>query len=263
MLLFQYGVSLTLLSLWAGARGLESGERQVYGIPGTPLLLDRGRSALPQHEIYSLTWKREGQYSRRILQYVLVSDRVYPARSYRNRIRFHKENGTLVLLSFGSEDVGLYCLTVTDVGGSELTSCIRVLLYEQVSELAIEVSRNPTNVTFSCSARNGTEVRYHWLKDGEDLSVTNDTLISDDGHQLLLTSMDPVLCGIYTCLVTNKLGQTLVNKTISGSEGFEQCTQVRKGRGVQTRLRMIGFSVILVLVAGVFLMVLQSQSSGL
>ncbi|XP_043541939.1 hemicentin-2-like, partial [Chiloscyllium plagiosum] len=136
----------------------------------------------------------------------------------------------------------------------------------QVSELAIEVFRNPSNVTFSCSARNGTEVRgqsYRWLKDGEDLTVTNDTLISNDGHQLLLTLMDPVLCGIYTCLVTNKLGQTLVNKTISGAEGFEQCTHARKGRDVQTRLRMIGFSVIMVLVAGVFLMVLQSRSSGL
>ncbi|XP_048379688.1 hepatic and glial cell adhesion molecule-like isoform X2 [Stegostoma tigrinum] len=261
------GVTLALLSLLAGTVGavsLGSGEvGQLYVIAGTPLSLNMRYPALARRRIHSVSWKVDEPIFRRILQYIVSNNKTYPSSTYRGRFRFHSENGTLVLRNFTSRDAGLYCITVTDVEGAEQTACTLVRLYEQISALSIEAFRSAYNLTLHCSAQNGTDLHYHWLKDGENLTETNDVLISDDGQRLALTSRNPTLCGIFTCLVTNKLGQESVTKTVSETDGFASCMQIHKPRERQSWLIVTGIMATLILLACAFQMVLKRGSRGL
>ncbi|XP_078393069.1 hepatic and glial cell adhesion molecule-like [Cetorhinus maximus] len=217
------------LAFWlAGAvRGVQVrlSDPQLYGIVGQPLRFEAEYTKGSWRDIHSVTWKVQAATSLRIFQYIVESSRMYLSPPYRGRVAFHRENGSMTLLNFTARDNGLYRIMVTDTEGAEQTASTRVRVYEPISSPVIVTFQNHLHLRLTCSAHNGTDQRYHWLKDGRSLVETNVLVVSDDGRNLSLLSQDRALCGVYTCLVTNKVSQESANKTLSDSHGFAECRE--------------------------------------
>ncbi|XP_041032757.1 hepatocyte cell adhesion molecule-like [Carcharodon carcharias] len=247
------------LAFWlaGAARGVEVrlSDPQLYGIVGQPLRFDAEYTRGSWRDIHSVTWKVQTATSLRIFQYIMESSKMYLSPPYRGRVTFHRENGSMVLLNFTARDNGLYHITVTDTEGSEQIASTRVWVYEPISKPVIETFRNHLNLMLTCSAHNGTDQRYHWLKDGQSVVETH-VLVVSDGRNLSLLSHSTAMCGVYTCLVTNKVSQESVNKTLSDSHGFAECREkdnAKRGQVHAIPIVILVCVTLLILAACIFL----------
>ncbi|XP_078063070.1 hepatic and glial cell adhesion molecule-like [Mustelus asterias] len=230
---------------------------RLYGIVGRPLQFDAEYTRGSWRDIYSVTWKLKRGVSLRLFQYVMKGDKMYMTPAYRGRVRFQQENGSMVLLNVTMQDNGTYFITVIDTEGSEQKASTQVQVYDAVSRPVIVASQNSHNATLRCLAQQGTELRYHWLKDGQDLVSSNVSVVSGDGHSLSLLSLTSTSCGVYTCFVTNTVSQESVNKTLSGANGFTYCREEDSGtkRKTYTPIIMIVGVLCLLLAACIYQLV--------
>ncbi|XP_038670461.1 HEPACAM family member 2-like [Scyliorhinus canicula] len=239
-------------------------DQQLHGIVGRTLQLGSEYIMGDPEDVFSVTWKVQTSKSFRIIQYSMIRHKLHLSPAYQGRVIFHKENGSMDLLNITVQDSGVYIVTVIDVEGTEQSASIKVQVYEPVSRPLIVQFTNGLNVTFICLAQKGTERRFHWLKDGELPVETNVSVVSADGRNLSLLSQSRASCGVYTCLVTNKVSQESVNKTISEANGFTYCKEEDNHKRMHMIIIMIVVLISLLLAAGIYLSArrkLMSQGS--
>ncbi|XP_072325125.1 HEPACAM family member 2-like isoform X2 [Scyliorhinus torazame] len=246
-------VMMVLLFLLAGAvQGVQVRfkDQQLHGIVGRTLQLGTEYIMGSPQDIFSVTWKVQTSKSFRIFQYTMIRQKMYLSPAYQGRVVFHRENGSMDLLNSTIQDNGVYIVTVIDLEGTEQSASIKVQVHEPVSRPVIVQFINALNVTFRCSAQKGTERRFHWLKDGELPVETNVSVVSADGRNLSLLSQSRASCGVYTCLVTNKVSQESVNKTISEANGFTYCKEEENHKRMHMTIIMIVVLISLLLATG-------------
>ncbi|XP_028833209.1 uncharacterized protein LOC114788633 isoform X2 [Denticeps clupeoides] len=171
-------------------------EDPLYGIPGKTLILQARIEAIPGLPEPTVAWELNPVDKKNWK--VKVAE--YPGKSSNERMIVENKGATVRITKFHKEDCGIYTVSVTDPTGV-MTSSLTVKEYVAVHHVSVTV--NISHSSLHCKEAWGTEPVFRWLHDNK---VVKESLgsVSKDGTELYLTS---TLCGHFTCVVSNKLGE--------------------------------------------------------
>ncbi|XP_059826726.1 uncharacterized protein LOC132394382 isoform X3 [Hypanus sabinus] len=132
MLCRLYPVILAALLISTGGRAATepaSGTQELLGIAGSSLDFGSVYDQVVRQELYSVTLKKS-QPTLRVFLSIISSGKMIPSNSYKDRVKFDPDSGSLQLLNFTAGDTGTYQLILTASNGTDFTKSIRVRLYE-------------------------------------------------------------------------------------------------------------------------------------
>ncbi|XP_076868570.1 uncharacterized protein LOC143519235 isoform X2 [Brachyhypopomus gauderio] len=170
----------------------------VHVVIGQDLVLQAELDLPPGDRVTKVTWEHEARKG--------ASGRTtvaeFPAGGPDGRTRAEENGAVLRVRNYQREDGGVYSITVTDQRGSRGVARCTVEDYEAVHHVSVMV--NVSHSSLHCQEAWGTDPVFTWLH--EKASVTAALgRVSADGSSLYL---DAPLCGHFTCVVSNILGQS-------------------------------------------------------
>lgn len=215
-----WGVAPLLLLMPCGLQCMSVhifNEQPVYVIPGSTLVLRARIQQGPLEEISSVTWEREPESGVGPQRVTLAT---CPGRSLQcssTRPNVHvsveKQEMTLQITGYGSEDGGVYAVTLTDHTGAQTTAHCIVRMYEAVHHVSVSI--NVSHSLLICGEGWGTDPHFSWLYERVAITSTVGT-VSKDGTTLLVTKTP--FCGHFTCMVSNQLGYSSATYTAAPCE---------------------------------------------
>ncbi|XP_059826644.1 hepatic and glial cell adhesion molecule-like isoform X2 [Hypanus sabinus] len=261
MLCRLYPVILAALLISTGGRAATepaSGTQELLGIAGSSLDFGSVYDQVVRQELYSVTLKKS-QPTLRVFLSIISSGKMIPSNSYKDRVKFDPDSGSLQLLNFTAGDTGTYQLILTASNGTDFTKSIRVRLYE-LSRPEIRAYQSENNISLSCVVENGTNPQQNWSKDGVSVEGGVWTLLSHDRQNLTLLAHLPAVCGTYTCLVWNRLGMASANYSLRESDGFPFCREEPVLKRKRFHIILIVVSLLVLLHIGIFVWVKKRRN---
>ncbi|XP_072123310.1 muscle, skeletal receptor tyrosine-protein kinase-like isoform X1 [Mobula birostris] len=263
MLCQLYPVILAALLIstggWAAAEPA-SVNRTLFGMAGSSLDFGSVYDLGVWQDLHSVTLKVTRATTLRVFQYVFSGRGMIPTTPYKDRVKFDLDSGSLQLLNFTAWDTGEYSIILIASSGTERIVLIRVLLYEALSRPEIWGHQSENTISLSCVVENGTEPQLNWSKDGVSVEGGAWTLLSQDRQNLTLLARLPAVCGIYTCLMRNRLGVASANYSLQESDEFPFCRQKPVPRRREFNACLIVVVLLVLLLIGIFVWVKKRRN---
>lgn len=187
-------------------------EEPVHVMPGSSLALRVRMEYGPMEEVSMISWEREPETGIPSGKVTLATcaGQSLPCAALRPNVRVNVEQQetTLLINNYSREDSGVYAVSVTDGRGATTTAHCIVREYEAVHHVSVRM--NMSHSSLICGEAWGTDPHFSWLY--ESVAVAKAVgKISKDGTTLFVT-MTPI-CGHFTCMVSNKLGDSSATYT--------------------------------------------------
>ncbi|XP_018582462.1 uncharacterized protein LOC108919154 isoform X2 [Scleropages formosus] len=163
----------------------------------------------PKEQIAHVTWEIRAESSTG-LRKVTVAE--FPGSNINSRITTGNNGATLRVLGFRREDCGIYTLTVTSQSRTSASADCIVQEYKAVHHVTVSI--NVSHTSLLCQEAWGTDPKFKWLHERTQMNEEVGKP-SVDGHVLYLSS-EP--CGHFTCIVSNRLGQSSATYTAGDEE---------------------------------------------
>ncbi|XP_055020163.1 uncharacterized protein si:dkeyp-97a10.2 isoform X2 [Boleophthalmus pectinirostris] len=187
-------------------------------MPGSDLLLRAHIEASPQDQFSRVTWEREtenGPTPKKLVLATCPRSSQSPCAGTRPNVlaKLGEKESTLQISGYMSADGGDYIVTITQKNGNKTSARCIVREYEAVHHVSVSI--NVSHSVLVCGEAWGTEPRFSWLYNRK--AVTQSVgQVSQDGTQLRITQ-NPI-CGVFTCMVQNKLGYATATYTADDCE---------------------------------------------
>ncbi|XP_059195575.1 uncharacterized protein si:dkeyp-97a10.2 isoform X2 [Centropristis striata] len=219
------------------------GKQPVYMMPKDDLVLKALIEHGPLEEIASITWERELETGippetvtlAKCTGSSLKCAPMKPKVHVNVELQEAKLQATLQISDYKQEDSGVYAVTVTDHAGKNTTAHCIVRNYEPVHHVSVSI--NESHSSLVCGEAWGTDPHFSWLHERVAITKTVGS-ISKDGTTLFVT-ITPI-CGHFTCLVSNKMGDSSATYTAAPCE--------TEGRG--TTAAVVSLLLLLLLLSG-------------
>ncbi|KAG8549049.1 hypothetical protein GDO81_022997 [Engystomops pustulosus] len=126
----------------------------------------------------------------------------------------YSENSSFHIASAQQSDTGEYWCEVSDHFKTEVktSSIVHVLVEEKVLDAKIStVQQDPdmwigSNITFTCSIREGTSLSFTWLHNGKEIDKNCESYnLREHGRVLFIGALQQEHSGVYRCNVSNHL----------------------------------------------------------
>ncbi|XP_041030427.1 hepatocyte cell adhesion molecule [Carcharodon carcharias] len=151
-------------------------------------------------------------------------------RKYKERVTYIAENNSLLIHQVNLQDEGHYKITTILKTGMEAETFINLTVLVPVSGLSITVQTDdlphPT-LTMNCTATNGSNPHFSWLKDNKTLLVDLRVQLSTENRSLGITNLTSSDCGTYICIVQNSINRVQAQQLIT-SEHFQECLHLQR-----------------------------------
>lgn len=192
-------------------------EEPVHVIPGTSLLLRAHIEFEPQEKVSRVIWERETETGPTPNKVTLAtcpgSSGQCTGTKPNVTVKVAKKETTLQINGYKPLDGGVYAVIVSDQNGTQDTGHCIVREYEAVHHVSVSI--NVSHSTLVCGEAWGTDPHFSWLY--ERKAVTQSVgRVSQDGTTLVITKTP--ICGLFTCMVSNKLGYSTATYTAAGCE---------------------------------------------
>uniref|UniRef100_A0A1A7YAB3 Immunoglobulin domain-containing protein n=1 Tax=Iconisemion striatum TaxID=60296 RepID=A0A1A7YAB3_9TELE len=218
-------------------------EQPVYVIPGSSLDLKARIRRSPTEEISMVTWEREPETGFDPVKVTLAtcSGSGLKCAGTRPNVRVNtkQQETTLQINGFSRADSGEYSVTVTDRTGANTSAHCIVREYEAVHHVSVSI--NMSHSSLVCGEAWGTDPSFSWLYERGAVTQTVGR-VSGDGTTLFV-SLKPI-CGHFTCVVRNKMGDSSATYTAAPCES--------KGRGMRVAVVCLVLLLLLLLCGGFY-----------
>ncbi|XP_067112074.1 HEPACAM family member 2 [Osmerus mordax] len=190
----------------------------LHGVQGKPLLLP-AEARFPLEELeFEGTWYHTPVSGHSTHLVIFSNTGVIPSLRMKSRLSLQLPSASLLLLRLEAGDEGEYSLSL-DISVKNRTlkterRMLRVTVDVPVSgPVVVRTPSSPVvedrdNVTWSCSASNGTNVHYGWQRDGVPLVPGDRHRFSEDKSTLVISPVREEDRGRYRCLVWNHVSRT-------------------------------------------------------
>ncbi|XP_061574470.1 uncharacterized protein si:dkeyp-97a10.2 [Cololabis saira] len=189
----------------------------VHVILGSNLILRARMERGPLEDISMVTWEREPETGidpvRRTLAACPGGNPTCAGARPNIRVNVEQQETTLLINEYSTADSGVYAVTVTDHRGARTTAYCIVREYEAVHHVSVSI--NVSHSTLVCGEAWGTDPHFSWLHEKTTINQAVGK-VSKDGATLFVT-MTPI-CGHFTCMVSNKLGDSSATYTAAPCE---------------------------------------------
>ncbi|XP_051577386.1 uncharacterized protein LOC127454311 [Myxocyprinus asiaticus] len=177
-------------------------QQPIHVIKGHNLNLQAQIDLLDGERITKVTWDRQAKNSRKNST---VAE--FPGKISDGRAIVEQQGAMLKIRDYQPSDSGVYTVTVTNQSGQRRSTQQTVDEYLAVNHVSVMV--NVSHCILHCLEAWGTEPTFTWLH--EQAAVTETVgHVSADGTSLYVSS---TFCGHFTCVVSNKLGQSSATYT--------------------------------------------------
>ncbi|XP_068997692.1 uncharacterized protein [Embiotoca jacksoni] len=192
-------------------------EEPVHVVPGSSLVLRARIEQGPLEDVSMVTWEREPEtgIAPAWLMLATCPSRSLKCAGMRPNVRVHTEQQETILQinGYSRAESGVYAVTVTDHTGAKTTAQCIVREYEAVHHVSVSI--NVSHSSLVCREAWGTDPSFSWLHERAAITQTVGKL-SNDGTTLLVTRTP--ICGHFTCMVSNKLGDSSATYTAAPCE---------------------------------------------
>ncbi|KAL4657604.1 hypothetical protein GN956_G4341 [Arapaima gigas] len=171
----------------------------------------------PKQQFVSVTWEREAE-SGTSLGKVKVAE--FPGKNIDSRIAVENNGATLKVHGFCKADCGVYTVTMTTKDHTSVSANCLVKEYEAVHHVTVSI--NVSHTTLLCKEAWGTDPTFRWLH--EKAQISDEVGRPSADGQVLYLSSEP--CGHFTCVVSNRLGQSSATYTAEPCERRSSGTAV-------------------------------------
>ncbi|KAM4663690.1 signaling lymphocytic activation molecule-like [Discoglossus pictus] len=176
---------------------------RITGTIGKPLLLKPG---VPPSNFSSLLLKSMPNIHSRqkLICYNAATSQktVYNSSLGDKYYGFNKSKGCFEIISMRKEDEGSYELVIAK-GPVEIIYYLQVEVYEQISNISIQLTQHPQNnsciIILNCTVQRGDGVSYSWSQDQKTLSYNSSVL--------QITQTTDNNSSVYTCRAHNPVSK--------------------------------------------------------
>ncbi|KAM4689482.1 HEPACAM family member 2 [Discoglossus pictus] len=187
----------------------------IHGIEGQPLILPVHYNFNTSSSKIQIIWLFESLHVPTTYLITSINQSVVPDLEFPHNFTLNPPNASLLINTLHSNNEGNYSVKVNIRGSTtvSVTQKIEVTVDVPVSKPVVQSEpkygavENEGNVTFKCSVKKGTRIKYQWLKNGNPLqssarytfSLSNDTF-----------SIAPVMkkdIGNYSCMAKNFISE--------------------------------------------------------
>ncbi|XP_041649610.1 carcinoembryonic antigen-related cell adhesion molecule 5-like isoform X1 [Cheilinus undulatus] len=129
-----------------------------------------------------------------------------PAPDYEGRITFFPDTGSLELRNLSPSDSGEYTVRII-TAAAEHTGTTTLEVVERISNPSItltNVAIEGNNLNLTCETA-GSMLTRKWLKDGSDLTLSDNITLDDDNRVLSFQPLNRADRGVYSCNITNPI----------------------------------------------------------
>ncbi|KAL2084049.1 hypothetical protein ACEWY4_019567 [Coilia grayii] len=189
--------------------------KPLYVAKGETLILRTEIDIRTKEAVPTVTWERlanGGGPQRR----AMVAE--YPGQSSNRRVIMEEQGAVLKIYKFEHGDAGVYVINVTDHTG--YVASAQHIVEEYLPVYHVSVMVNVSHTSLHCKEAWGTEPLFTWLHDQAKVDSSLGQLSADNTTLYVKT---PHFCGLFTCMVSNRLGYSSATYT------SEPCG--RKGHG--------------------------------
>ncbi|XP_032903652.1 uncharacterized protein LOC116990216 isoform X2 [Amblyraja radiata] len=189
---------LLLLLLLPSLFDAKVNREEVYGIPGSSVLLDPKIKV--DHSKKDIIWEfipaRRSAIT--ILHHIRGVELVEPSDHFKSRLQYTPSNASLMVKGLGLEDQGEYRLTIND----QVVKIIQLYLFDELKEALISTNSTSLGSTIQLTCNvSGNVDEYQWWKDGGEISRHHQLI--DQNRSLVIPGASRRDCGTYTCVATN------------------------------------------------------------
>ncbi|XP_041649612.1 carcinoembryonic antigen-related cell adhesion molecule 16-like isoform X2 [Cheilinus undulatus] len=138
-----------------------------------------------------------------------------PAPDYEGRITFFPDTGSLELRNLSPSDSGEYTVRII-TAAAEHTGTTTLEVVERISNPSItltNVAIEGNNLNLICDAA-GSLLTRKWLKDGSDLTLSDNITLDDDNRVLSFQPLNRADRGVYSCNITNPINTMEAEHTL-------------------------------------------------
>ncbi|XP_062394578.1 uncharacterized protein si:dkeyp-97a10.2 [Sardina pilchardus] len=205
-----------MLSLWSQVCRSVSvhflDPKPLYVVQGQILALHTEIGITTKEAVPTVVWERVSPDAKHPVK---VAE--YPGQAPDKRIFIEEQGAVLKITNFVHADSGVYTINVTDHLGRVASAQHIVEEYMAVHHVSVMV--NVSHTSLHCKEAWGTQPVFSWMHEQAKVDGSHGRL-SPDNSTLFVTAR---LCGLFTCVVSNRLGHSSATYT------SEPCE--RKGNG--------------------------------
>ncbi|KAG9351527.1 hypothetical protein JZ751_022778 [Albula glossodonta] len=175
--------------------------------------------------VTEVIWRKREHQPRLILQHKPnVKNPTIFYGGYRNRTHYYFQNNTLILEAITEEDEGVYEVSLLYKNTSVWNFKFHLSIVTPPSDpsIAVQVNDSQATLVLKCEVEKGTDVFFHWLKNGQPLLQDERHYLRERNSTLRVTNMTSADCVNYTCVVTNGLARREGLVQLNGSN-VEMC----------------------------------------
>ncbi|XP_027141869.1 HEPACAM family member 2 [Larimichthys crocea] len=218
-----------------------------HGIEGEPLRLPvETRFPLDKVEIQG-TWSHTRPSGTRVTLVTFTKEATITDMMYRSHLHFSEPNISLEILELNQEDEGDYHLNLNIEFHNKTGLVIKeertvhVTVDVPVSRPVIgkspsyAVVEDKSNVTWTCSVKEGTKVVFQWLRDDIPLGPSDRYHFSQDRSTLFISPVRKEDKGSYQCVASNPVSQGQYSGTMELNVYYGPYNlEVNSGQGLRT-----------------------------
>ncbi|KAM8967898.1 HEPACAM family member 2 [Pelodytes ibericus] len=194
----------------------------IHGIAGKPLLLPVHYNFNTSASGIQIIWLLERPNCLPIHLVNSMNQTVVPDLEFQHKFTLRPPNASLLIHSLNLSDAGNYIVKVNIPGSTTISSTqkIQVTVNVPVSKPDIlrtpnhEVVENVDNITFNCSVKNGTGIKYHWLINGNVVQNSPRYIFMENNQTFIIKPVMKDDVGNYSCVAKNVISE-LESKAIA------------------------------------------------